>query len=275
MSVIRTRLVAASFSTAVILAVIASYALAQSARSATRARTLLAVFAHPDDETIAGPLLARYGADGKTRVVLAIVTNGDKGATPFAGVPAGERLAAVRVKEAECSARALGADPPIMFGLPDGEMSRMPVFGQAMTKLRALLDETKPDAIVTWGPDGGYGHPDHRLVSALVTQVVQAGHTQAALYYAGLPKSGMDKAATTAMKFPAPFAPVVDEALNARVTYSRDDFARAGRSLACHASQFTPDTMKVLMDMTDQVNGGHMHLRSWNGGATRSDLFVR
>jgi LmbE family N-acetylglucosaminyl deacetylase len=162
-----------------------------------------------------------------------------------------------------------------MFGLHDGELSKSPVFEQAVAKLRTLLNETKPDAIVTWGPDGGTGHPDHRLVSALVTQVVQAGDTRAALYYAGLPKSRLEAASSPGFKFPARLAPVADEFLNVRVPYGPDDLARAGRSLACHASQFQPEMMKLLMDVTDKVHDGRMHLRSWIGGPMRTDVFDR
>jgi LmbE family N-acetylglucosaminyl deacetylase len=233
------------------------------------------VFAHPDDETIVGPLLAKYAAEKGTRVVLAVITNGDKGVTPFAGIPAGEALAAVRAKEAACSARELGIEQPVLFGLPDGGLTTMPILREAATKLHALLADLRPEVIVTWGPDGGYGHPDHRLVSALVTQIVQGGETRAALYYAGLPKSRLESDATKALKFPAPFAAVIDEVLNARVPYTPEDLARAGRSLACHTSQFTPETMKVLIELTDRVHGGRMHLRSWAGGPMRTDLFGR
>ena len=55
-------------------------------------RTLVAVFAHADDERIVGPLLARYSREG-ARVVLVIATDGRKGVTRHAGIPAGDSLA--------------------------------------------------------------------------------------------------------------------------------------------------------------------------------------
>jgi LmbE family N-acetylglucosaminyl deacetylase len=239
------------------------------------ARTLVAVFAHPDDETMVGPLLARYGREPGTKVHLVLVTNGEKGVTPFANIPAGEQLAVVRMKEADCACSALGIQPAVRLGMPDGGLSSSQVLAEATTKLRAAVDSLKPDAIVTWGPDGGYGHPDHRLVSALVTQIVQSGGWTPRLYYVGLPKSRLEADAVKELRFPAPFAPVLDEFLNTRVSYSPEDAARARKALECHASQFTPQSMALISALTEKIHGGRMHLRLWSGGADRSDLFER
>lgn len=248
---------------------------AQDVAAGQRTRTLLAVFAHPDDETIVGPLLARYAREPRTRVVLAIVTNGDKGVTPFGGIAAGEALAAARAKEAQCACAALGIEAPILFGFPDADLTATDVLAKAAAALRKVLADVRPDAVVTWGPDGGYGHPDHRLVSALVTQLVQAGETTSLLYYAGLPKSRLESDALKQLKFPAPFAPTVDEALNTRVTYTAADADRARTSLACHKSQFTPKSVEMFAALTQQVHQGNMHLRLWSGGPARTDLFDR
>lgn len=238
-------------------------------------RTLVAIFAHPDDETMVGPLLARYGREPGTNVHLVLVTDGDKGVTPFAKIPAGEQLAAVRRKEAACACTALGIEAPVHLGLPDAGLSSSQVLADAATRLRTAVDRLKPDAIVTWGPEGGYGHPDHRLVSAVVTQIVQSGGWTPRLFYAGLPKSRLESDAIKELNFPAPFTPVADEFLDTRVPYSPEDAARARKSLACHASQFTPDAMALISTLTEKVHAGRMHLRSWSGGAPRTALFDR
>src|SRR5687768_2626332 len=75
-----------------------------SPRSAIAARTLVAVFAHPDDESIVSPALAHYARHG-TRVYVVIATDGRKGVAKHAGIPAGDSLATVRAGEARCSAR--------------------------------------------------------------------------------------------------------------------------------------------------------------------------
>jgi hypothetical protein len=77
------------------------------------------------------------------------------------------------------------------------------------------------------------------------------------------------------LRFPAPFAAVADELLNVRVPYTPEDAARAAKSLRCHASQFTPETMALIGTLTEKIHGGRMHLREWAGGPPRSDVFDR
>ena len=261
---------------AILLAVVSALTVVRAASEGpqpTTSRTLVAVFAHPDDETIVGPLLAYYARQPGTRVHLISVTSGDQGVTPFAKIPAGEALAAARRKELACACEALGAQPPILLDMPDGGLASVRVLAETTAKLEKALADMRPDAIVTWGPDGGYGHADHRLVSALVTQIVQAGGATRRLYYAGLPASRMNSEDVRSLRFPAPFAPVADELLNVRVPYTTEDAARAGKSLRCHGSQFTPATMALIDTLTEKIHGGRMHLREWAGGPPRSDLF--
>ena len=68
---------------------------------------ILAVFAHPDDETTVSPLLARYAKAGHP-VYLATITSGQKGVRPHAGIAAGDQLGAAREKELRYAASALG-----------------------------------------------------------------------------------------------------------------------------------------------------------------------
>ena len=161
------------------LALLLILSAAPSASPAEGPHTLLAVFAHPDDETLVAPLLAAYARRG-ARVQLAIVTDGEKGTQAHAAIPAGPELAKVRAEEARCSCRALGIEPPILLGFKDGELgkqSRPPwvPLAEVQAELAKLLARARPDAVITFGPEGAYGHPDHRLVGAVVTQLVQAG----------------------------------------------------------------------------------------------------
>jgi len=246
----------------------------QSARKQSPPRKLLAIFAHPDDETMVGPLLARYAREAGVVVYLAIVTDGDKGVMPHAGIPAGEQLAAARVKEAECACQKLGAQPPILLGFPDGAIIPSRMLADLATKLEKLILDLRPEVIVTWGPDGGYGHADHRLVSAVITQVAQADERSPLLYYAGLPRSQMP-GAMAELRFPAPFAFTADKYLNVRIPYSKQDEARAREALACHKSQFTPQAMEQISAFAEKINRGVSYLRLWSGGKPRTDLFDR
>ena len=242
--------------------------------ASTSERRLLAVFAHPDDETMAGPLLARYARERNVAVHLVTVSNGERGVMPFANIPAGDQLAAVRVEEAACAATALGTRSPVLLGFPDGGLNQSQVLSELAAKLELVIKEIAPHAIVTWGPEGGYGHPDHRLISAVVTQVVQAGDVTANLLYAALPRSGLRPELLTTLKFPSPFRPVADDQLNVRVPYTADDAGKARTALGCHTSQFTPQTMDMIGSLTEQVNRGVAYLRSWNGGTPRQTVFA-
>ena len=86
------------------------------------AGTLVAVFAHPDDETIVAPALSHAARRGAT-VYVVIATDGRRGVSKHAGIPAGDSLATVRAAEARCSATALGARPPVMLGFEDAGLS--------------------------------------------------------------------------------------------------------------------------------------------------------
>ena len=167
-------------------------------RPRTDSRTLLAVFAHPDDETSVGPLLARYAREGVT-VYLAIATDGQKGVREHAGIPAGAELAAKRAGEARCACQALGIEPPILIGLEDGAMAQEENKAALVREVTRLFAELKPDAVITWGPDGLSGHTDHRIVSAIVTEVYQAAEDPPGqLYYVGFATESVARLAQTA-----------------------------------------------------------------------------
>src|SRR5690242_21430460 len=83
---------------------------------------ILAVFAHPDDERVIGPLLSKLAREGR-ETHLVIATDGAKGVTDFAHIPAGAELAAARTKEATCAANRLGVRKLHLLGLPDGGLA--------------------------------------------------------------------------------------------------------------------------------------------------------
>src|SRR3982750_2132989 len=152
-------------------------------------RPILAVFAHPDDERVIGPLLSRLAREGR-ETHLVIATDGSQGVTPFAGIAAGPPLAAARVEEANCAAKRLGVRQLHLLGLPDGGLAKFEVLGRLRRSLAAIVDSIRPAAIITFGPEGGTGHPDHRLVGDVASQVVQADPRYATsidLLYASLP----------------------------------------------------------------------------------------
>jgi LmbE family N-acetylglucosaminyl deacetylase len=138
--------------------------------------TVLGVWAHPDDEAyLAGGVLSAL-ADAGHRVVCVTATRGEA-AVP--GATAGERaaLAAVRTAELHAALTILGVDEHHWLDLPDGGLEDLdPERGIAC--VAALLDDVAPATVLTFGPDGFTGHPDHRTVSAWVTAAVRLSRTR-------------------------------------------------------------------------------------------------
>src|SRR5512138_30442 len=176
-------------------------AVAQAGPAASK--TLVALLAHPDDEAPVAPILARYAREG-VRVYMIIAADGSQGAgqqgnipRPDSGPAVGQDLARARADEARCSARALGAQPPILLGFPDGKLGdyigdRSLIF-RLTQRIAEELERLKPDAVLTWGPDGGIGAPDHRIVSDVATQLQRAGAPGVPdrLFYMYIPVEGI------------------------------------------------------------------------------------
>src|SRR5690242_17164042 len=159
-----------------ILPSLAIAAIAAAVPSMMRAQSnqpIVAVFAHPDDERVIGPLLSRLAREGR-ETHLVIATDGSQGVREFAHLAAGAELAAARGKEAQCAATRLGVRQLHMLGLPDGGLASFDVLGKMRRAIVAVLDSLELVAIITFGPEGGTGHPDHRLVGDVVSQIVQA-----------------------------------------------------------------------------------------------------
>jgi LmbE family N-acetylglucosaminyl deacetylase len=128
------------------------------------AMTLVAVLAHPDDESFAiGGTLAKYAAQG-FNVDLVVATRGE------AGIPGEEprRTAEVREGELHMACVELGVRRLEFLGFTDGQLGKVPD-GEAVRRLVERLRRSRPDVVVTFGPDGISGHPDHVAVSRWTT----------------------------------------------------------------------------------------------------------
>ena len=253
-----------------LLAVLASGC--RSTKVDRQPKTLLAIFAHPDDEAFVGPLLSHYARQG-VRVRLAIVTEGAKGGSPRLGIAAGPEMARLRAEEARCSCRALGIEPPLLLGFEDGGLGKSsdPPDGylkQVVQRIRELLAQVRPDVVITWGPEGGYGHPDHRLVGAVVTEAVQARADGAPtrLLYSGIP-------ADHARSADPRWAVMDPRYLTVRVPYDDVDLAATRNAFACHRSQFAPDSIEPLLGRLHARLRGHVFLRPWFGAGATDDVF--
>ncbi len=172
---------------------------------------ILGVFAHPDDEGSCSGCLARYAAEG-AKAYVACATRGD-GVDAKIKDPAlatRETLGQVRSQELACACEKLGIQPPIFLGYQDGEVDHVPV-EDAARKVARLIRELRPQVVITHGPEGGYGHPDHIAVSAFTTRAFELASdpnvdlgrlspegdlrpfAPAKLYYSAFPRSLMEK----------------------------------------------------------------------------------
>ncbi len=260
------------FSFAVLCLLLGSAGTPSDATAQTGGRKLVAVFAHPDDERIVGPLLARYAREGHD-VYLVIATDGSKGVREHAGVPAGDSLARVRADETRCAARQLGIHPPMLLGFEDGGLASFSSLGQLREDVRRVLRDLQPDAVISFGPEGGTGHPDHRLVGVVVTEIVQSGGgIPRALYYPSLPAERMEDAPPAqpnVTSMPQRYLPIA-------VPFALGDLEAGRRAFACHRTQYTPEEMDAIMDYLSHGFDGAVHLRPWFGEAmSRTDLFEK
>nr|MBA3586881.1 PIG-L family deacetylase [Chloroflexota bacterium] len=144
---------------------------------------LAAVLAHPDDESFgcAGALAVAHDAGVTTRLL--VVTRGEAGSADGTSDPVlGDR----REAELICAARTIGLDEvSLLDGYADGGIADQP-FDRLVDEITAWLADRRPAAVITFGPHGVTGHPDHILVGSAtrwaVERLADAGTAPNAVY---------------------------------------------------------------------------------------------
>src|SRR5438067_4928211 len=244
-----------------VFAVLALVAAAPLSAQTHNARPVIAVFAHPDDERVVGPLLARLAREGR-ETHLVIATDGSRGVRDFANIPAGPELAAAREKEASCAAKRLGVRQLHLLGLPDGGLASFDVLGKLRSALAAIVDSLRPAVIITFGPEGGTGHPDHRLVGDVTTQIIQSDprYSNIDLLYASLPTERL----RTAPRASPTMNGVAETLLTVRVPFEQRDLVAGREEFACHRSQYAPEEMDAVNRYLAHAWNGTVWLRPWD-----------
>jgi len=223
---------------------------------------LMAVLAHPDDESLGlGGVLARYAAEGvETTVVTA--TRGERGR--FRGErdgplhPGPEGLARIRETELRAAAKVLGVRAPILLGYPDGALDQADP-REAVGRIAACMRTARPDVVLTFGPDGAYGHPDHIAISQLTGAAIvaaadprtgsageridAAAHAVSKLYYIAWPavtwdayQSAFKKLVSVVDGVERQCSPWPEWAITTAID-TRAHAETAWRAVACHDSQ--------------------------------------
>lgn len=143
-------------------------------------KPLLAIFAHPDDEAF-GPSgsLALWAKERE--VYLICVTNGDAGLNSSAEK---RSLADIRQEELERSARIIGVKKVFFLGYKDGSLSNS-LYHEIAEKIQTIIDQIKPDTLLTFDQLGISGHIDHIAVSLICSYLYRENDDIKKLLYYG------------------------------------------------------------------------------------------
>lgn len=137
-------------------------------------RRLMAILAHPDDESMGfGGSLAKYSAEG-VETYLVTATRGERGwfGSPE-DYPGPQTLGRIRQGELYAAAKTLGLRHISLLDYMDGELDQADP-QQITAELVDHLRIFKPQVVVTFDPNGYYGHPDHIAISQFATAAVLA-----------------------------------------------------------------------------------------------------
>jgi len=265
--------------------------------------TLMAVHAHPDDEASStGGVLARYSRDGVNTVVVTC-TDGSLGDAP-GGIKPDEPgfdaavVVETRRRELEASCALLGVRHLERLGYKDSGMMGWPsnasagAFWQmsvedASAPLIALMEQYRPQVVVTYDSNGSYGHPDHIQAHRITMHAAEVTAIPDKLYFPVIPRSSWRK-----------FAPMIRAAGLDESDDVNDDVEEFGTpdelittkvdceafvqtkyaALAAHASQTDQSFFMKLPDgLFDQIFGVESfirHLDRTGEPVPEADLFA-
>jgi Uncharacterized proteins, LmbE homologs len=228
------------------LALIAAILTFAITASDAHGKVILGVFAHPDDENLVGRVLAKYARTGN-EVYVIIATDGNNG-TRVTKIPAGEELAKVRRLETICACEKLGINKPIYFSQPrlDTLFGVRPYLNShAITKnlLKTKIEELKPDAIITFGPDGEYGHSEHIVIGSIVQEMLlrEGWADKYPLFFPVATKEEVEDDESIGYINP--------RYIDVSIKYNAADNARYMEAAKCYVSQFTSEEIAETIEL--------------------------
>lgn len=264
---------------------------------------LLAVLAHPDDESLGfGGTLVHYGAEGvETHLVTATLGQGGR----FRGHPPGaaehpgpDALAAIRERELRAACEVIGLRSLSLLGYVDGRLDEAPP-REAIGRIAAHMRRVRPQVVMTFDSEGSYGHPDHIAISQFTTAALVAAadpahdgegadrppHAVAKLYFAAWPPSAMGAYEAAFRKLVSRVDGVEREARGwpewavTTVIDTRACWDTVWRAVSCHESQVSAyEKLATLSPEHHEALWGwqsfYRALSTVNGGRAReTDLF--
>jgi LmbE family N-acetylglucosaminyl deacetylase len=263
----------------------------------------MAVLAHPDDESLGfGGILAKYAAEG-VETFLVTATRGERGR--YHGHrdddqhPGAAKLATIREAELRAAASVLGISELLLLDYRDQDLHGANP-GEAVGRIVACLRRVRPDVVVTFGPDGAYGHPDHVAISQFTAAAMIAAadpgftagagstappHAVSKFYYQAWPEStwaayqaAFKKLVSTVDGVERQAVPWPDWAITTEID-TRAAWPTVWRAVSCHESQIGAyEHLKDLQPQHHEALWGrqcfYRVFSTVNGGRTReSDLF--
>lgn len=211
---------------------------------------LLVLTAHPDDEVlIAGGTLAAC-AERSIPTSVVCLTRGENGPIARRALATRRTLGAVRAQELKDACAALGVDYVKCYRRQDGGLSwsdRSAIAAQ----VAAVIDSRRPTAVVSFGEDGLYYHPDHIATYQIARSAVRRAHHPVSLYRSVWAKADMRQLSSELRRRglsenlwglePEDFGVEEDERADEIVTDVRRFTATKLRALQCHQTQLHPD----------------------------------
>jgi LmbE family N-acetylglucosaminyl deacetylase len=191
-----------------------------------------------------GEVLAKLARLGH-RVQVVIATDGKDG-TRDTRIPAGDELGRLRRRESECACARLGIEPPIFLSIERldtkiGVRAYLEGRKRLLAALEGELTALHPDAVLTFGPDGEYGHSEHIVVGAVITDLLlRHGWVEKhPLYYFAATKEQVaddDELAYLSRRY-----------LDAVVRYTDEDERRSLDAARCYVTQTTAEEIEELV----------------------------
>ena len=261
---------------------------------------LLAVFAHPDDESMGmGGTLAKYAAEG-VETYLICATRGEQGwFGPEEENPDQAELGELRANELKCAASVLGVREIAFLDYIDGRVDNAKP-SEIIGKIASHVRDIQPQVVVTFPPDGNYGHPDHIAIGQFTCAALMCAADASYVDPAHLPAHRVSKLyymvdSENFVNFIAPFIGdmtfAVDDQLREETPWKEwmittrvdmTDYCHiALQAIQCHQSQLA--TLGPLADAEDETSHQILALQgsfyrafsSVNGGREiETDLFA-
>lgn len=230
--------------------------------------TLAAIVAHPDDEAFGtGGTLTKYANEG-VDVHLIVATRGEAGRAVNPNIEPTHPISLLREQELRCACRHFGINHLHLLGYMDGQTAMVPP-GEAVYKLVSLLRSIKPQVVLSFGPEGIYGHFDHLVVHRWATAAVDLAadanwwpdvepvHQVDKFYHRAMPQQQVDqmqessgRAAVFMDGIPFPFTGYPKDKITTVIDTRHYTQAKLN-GIRCYISQINPDMMPFLQDDFD------------------------